>query len=222
MQDLGIYPSSKGIGSTTPAWPTQDKPQQRLLKTRPNAYEAHVVRNITQAATTEDKAKQAKDASYTDKVTHLLDSLSTSLASISAHIRGEKEEWGVKLLPNEGGWTIVASAEHKPFFEVEVSSEGTVHLRPLTDDATSDSSSSSHSKPAKRTFHPKYSRPLAKKPQFRCPLWRRDLNIQLFEEPELFSDLCTPSSEGHFNTPAELTGIWREGTKSWLEGESAQ
>jgi hypothetical protein len=200
----------------------QDQPQQRLKKTRPNAYEVPIFHNTTQAATTEDRANQSKESNYTDKVTHLLDSLSTSLASISAHIRGEKEEWGVKLLPTEGGWTIVSSIAHKPFLEVEVSSEGTVHLRSLTEDAASDSSSSSHSKPAKRTFHPKYSRPLAKKPQFRCPLKRRDLNIQLLEEPELYSDLCTPSSEGHFNTPAELTVIWREGTKSWLEGENAQ
>mmetsp|Transcript_12040 Transcript_12040/g.22974 ORF Transcript_12040/g.22974 Transcript_12040/m.22974 type:complete len:193 (+) Transcript_12040:82-660(+) len=184
-----------------------------------------------------------KDTLMETEIPQLLDSLSDSLASISAHIRGDKDEWGVKIVPTEVGWMIVSSKDRKPFLEVEVTSDGTVHLRPVSEEETltySDSSFSSSkwtrssaSKPPKRTFLDKYSSPLAKKPDFstnlgkrnprvlcRSPLWKRDLNIQLCtEESEFFTELCTPEAEGSSNIPLEMTGVWREGTKSRLEEE---
>lgn len=171
-------------------------------------------------------------------ISALLDSLSESLASMSAHMRGDNDEWGVRILPTEAGWMAIGLKDRKPFLEVEIA-EGAVQLRRVESreetlsysDSSFDSQSTRRSKPPKRTFYSKYSSPLAHKPEFRQvsgrgtehlrnPLWKRDLNINLYtEESDTFTDLCTPGVEGCSNIPAQFTGVWKEGTKSWLESE---
>jgi hypothetical protein len=150
------------------------------------------------------------------EITKLLDTLADALASLSTHIRGEKDEWGVKVFTLHSGWVIVRSKDNKAFLEVEITEKGTVHLRPIHEAETP--TVNRLLKPSNFSFDLQPNAP--SKQKVKRPQWSRDFTIEVSsEESEMFTELSTPGTEGHLNIPAMQPEIWLRGTKSWFESK---